>query len=214
MLQSLLCDVGGSRLIGDMDIEKSFPDVFRTARTLARAIAHHASALVTRTNQGQEAWRTNDYHRFQSGGGGFEGVDPRWPSVVGGSCSRDGEGACHRQLELPRRALAGRLQHSPAAAALTSWVSSIVKTVKQFRRWLPWQPLADELRELVLRNARQKPVRQLVSGGERNETEGVALAAEAAVFAVSELLLAWDEGGEVRTDGVFLICRFAEAAKC
>ncbi|CAB1117932.1 unnamed protein product [Ectocarpus sp. CCAP 1310/34] len=203
MLQSLLCDVGGSRLVGDMDIEKSFPDVFRTARTLARAIAHHASALVTRTNQGQEAWRTNDYHRFQSGGGGVEGVDPRWPSVVGGGCSRDGDGAGHRQLELPRRALAGRLQHSPAAAALTSWVSSIVKTVKQFRRWLPWQPLADELRELVLRNARQKPVRQLVSGGERNETEGRTLTAEAAVFAVSELLLAWDEGGEEVIPAVF-----------
>ncbi|CAM9799813.1 unnamed protein product, partial [Ectocarpus sp. 13 AM-2016] len=203
MLQSLLCDVGGSRLIGDMDIEKSFPDVFRTARTLARAIARHASALVTRTNQGQEAWRTNDNHCFQSGGGGFEGVDPRWPSVVGGSCSRDGEGAGHRQLELPRRALARRLQHSPAAAALTSWVSSIVKTVKQFRRWLPWQPLADELRELVLQNARQKPVRQLVSGGERKETEGRTLAAEAAVFAVSELLLAWDEGGEEVIPAVF-----------
>ncbi|CBN78757.1 expressed unknown protein [Ectocarpus siliculosus] len=203
MLQSLLCDVGGSRLIGDMDVEKSFPDVFRTARTLARAIAHHASALVTRPNQGQQAWRTNDYHRFQSGGGGFEGVDPHWPSIVGGSCSRGGEGAGNRQLKLPRRALAGRLQHSPAAAALTSWVSSIVKTVRQFRRWLPWQPLADELRELVLRNARRKPVRQLVSGGERNETQGRTLAAEAAVFAVSELLLAWDEGGEEVVPAVF-----------
>ncbi|CAM9873686.1 unnamed protein product [Ectocarpus fasciculatus] len=203
MLQSLLCDMGGSRLIGDMDIEKSFPDVFRTARTLARAIAQHASSLVTRTTEGEEAWRSNDYHRFQSGGGAFEGVDPRWPGVVGGNCSRGGEEASHRQLELPRRALAGRLQRAPAAAALTSWVSSIVKTVKQFRRWLPWQPLADELRELVLRNARQQPVKQLVTGGERDETERMTLAAEAAVFAVSELLLAWDEGGEELIPAVF-----------
>lgn len=206
-LRSLLCDADNSHFDVGLDIEKSFPDVFRTSRTLARAIARHASALVTGSNQDERAPRPNGYHQPSYSGGDSGGVERLRPNFVNGTGVGDGGGDRRRQepavdelLESPRRALAGRLQSTPAAAALVSWVSSVVKTAKQYRQWLPWQPFADELRELVLLSVRQRSVHQ-AAGGDGGGAGGRALAAEAAVFAVCELLLAWEETPAVRIDG-------------
>lgn len=200
-LRSLLCDAGSSRFDVDLDIEKSFPDVFWTARALARAIARHASSLVTGGGQGSGGPPLNGYHPAYPGGGsgGLELLRPYSVNCAGGGDAGGGRGqetAVVGRLESARRALAGRLQSAPAAGALVSWVSSVVKTAKQYEPWLPWQPFADELRELVLQS-----VRQQAEGGDGDAGGGGTLAAEAAVFAVCELLLAWTEKDEVRTEG-------------
>eukprot|EP00903_Cladosiphon_okamuranus_P018376 g16903.t2 len=195
-LRSLLCDVGSSRFDVSIDMEKSFPDVFRTARTLARAIARHASSLVTGAVQGSGGTPPNGYHPAYLAGdsGDLELLRPYSVNTAGGGDGggdRVQEAGVVGRLEPARRALAGRLQSAPAAGALVSWVSSIVKTAKQFEPWLPWQAFADELRELVLQS-----VRQHAGGCDEDVGAGRALAAEAAVFAVCELLLAWTEKDE------------------
>lgn len=208
-LRPLLCDADSysSRFDVGFDIETWFPDVFRTARTLARAIARHASCLVTGAGQGPGAPPLSGYHPAYSGGGSG-GLELLRPYSVNGASRGDGGGRSRKQepgvverLESPRGAMAGRLQSAPAAGALVSWVSSVVKTAKQYERWLPWQAFADELRELVLLSVRQQPAHR-AGGGDGGAAGGKALAAEAAVFAVCELLLAWTERGEVRTDGL------------
>lgn len=198
-LRPLLGDAAGPSFDTGEDIEKSFPDVFRTAQTLARAIAIHASYLIHRGSPGVRSPLTQGY------AGGFGGIEFSRPSSYvacddGSSCGTSKQGfQADGRLEAPRRALAGRLQKSPAAPVLISWVSSIVKTVKEFRRWLPWQPFADELRELL--SARQHPAPdQTGGGGGGAAAEGKTFAADAAVFAVCELLLAWEEAGQVRTN--------------
>ncbi|CAM9924413.1 unnamed protein product [Scytosiphon promiscuus] len=205
-LRPLLHDAAVPGFDAGEDIEKAFPDVFRTARTLARAIAKHASNLITRGSQGIGPPLMDGY--YSQSAGGFGGVEVTRPvsflpydtgPTVG--ASRQG-GAAEGRLEAPRRALAERLQRSPAAPALASWVSSIAKTAKQFRRWLPWQPFADELRELL--SARQRLVPEQQAGGDGGaEMEGKTLAAEAAVFAVCELVLAWEEAGQEIIASVF-----------
>lgn len=207
-LRSFLCNAENSRFDAGFDIEKSFPDVFRTARTLARAIAQRASALVTTSNdQGERDPRSNGYQAPYPGGddGVAELLRPHFANGNikgdGGGNSRQGVGAAER-LGSPRQALAGRLQSTPATAALIAWVSSVVKTAKQYRRWLPWQPFADELRELVLLSVRQRSVQEAGAGGaDGQEAGGRALALDAAVFAVCELLCAWEETPEVGIDG-------------
>ena len=197
-LRSLLCDAdSSSRFDVGLDMDKSFPDVFRTARTLARAIARHASSLVSGAGQGPGAPQPNGngYHPTYPGSGscGLGLLRPYSANGGGdGSGSREQEPGVAERLEPARGALAERLQSAPAAGALVSWVSSVVKTAKQYERWLPWQAFADELRELVLRS-----VRQQTEGG-----DGGALATDAAVFAVCELLLAWKETHQVRAAGL------------
>lgn len=206
-LRSLLCDADGTRFDAGFDMENSFPDVFRTARALARAIARHASALITGAGRGPGAPPPNGYHQAYPGGGSGGPVLPRPHSV--NSASRGGDGGSRAKepgvvgrLESASGALAGRLHGAPAAGALVSWASSIVKMARQYERWLPWQAFADELRELVMLSVGPpQPSHQADADGGDGDTGGErALAAEAAVFAVCELLLAWAEGDEVRTE--------------
>lgn len=208
-LRSFLCSAENSRFDAGFDIEKSFPDVFRTARTLARAIAQRASALVTNgNNQGEQGPGSNGYQTPYPGSRGYDVAELLRPDFVngnsngdGGGNSRQGVGAAER-LEPPRQALAGRLQSTPATGELISWVTSVVKTAKQYRQWLPWQPFADELRELVLLSVRQRSVQEAAAcGGDGEGAGGRALTAKAAVFAVCELLCAWEETPEVGIDG-------------
>ena len=205
-LRSLLCSADHSRFDAAFDIEKSFPDVFRTARVLARAIARHASAIVAgnKLNQGERGGGPTHHAPYPFGSGGGSGAAEllRLDRI-----EREPEGG--ERLDSPRRALAGRLRGAPAAGALVSWVSSVVRTAQQYRRWLPWQAFADELRELVLLSAPRQSV-----GGDGDAGRGGALEAEAAVFAVCELLLAWEEEGEVRThrcdkSDALLVCGFS-----
>lgn len=208
-LRSLLHGADHSRFDAAFDIEKSFPDVFRTARVLARAIARHASAFVASASGSARHSRG----RGAPPSGAFY-LPPPPP------CSGSGSGAAgsirldrgkqepmdNERLDSPRQALAGRLQGAPAAGALVSWVSSVVRTAQQYRQWLPWQPFADELRELMLvllmLSARRNHHGDADDGdGGVDATGGASLGAEAAVFAVCELLLAWGEEGEVRTRG-------------
>ena len=201
-LRSLLCDADSSRFDVSLDIEKSFPDVFRTARSLARAIARHASSLVA--GAGQE----NRYHPDYPGGssGGVELLRPYSANGAGGGTGGGRRGqeepGVVARLESARRVLVGRLQSAPAAGALVSWVSSVVKTATQYERWLPRQAFADELRELVLQSLRQQ---EEADGDDGDAGGGRALAAEAAVFAVCELLLAWADKDEVRTGGLDVV---------
>lgn len=224
LLRSLLCDADSSLFDTGVDVEKSFPDVFRTARALARAIARHASSLVTSATPGPGAPPPGGYHPAAYSGGGAGGVALVRPYSVsgagrgggGGGGSRTQETGAVERLEWPGGSLAGRLQSAPAAGALVSWVSSVVKTAKQYGRWLPRQAIADELRELVLLSVRQQPVHSAEGGG-GDAAGGRALAAEAAVFAVCELLLAWRESDEVKMDGVTgikfcLVVLFLEAS--
>lgn len=176
------------------------PDVFRTARTLARAISRQASAFITSDPGSRTRHLPNGYHHTHNGTD-LGSTDPnRPPNCDDGYGRKCGEGerdATVARLEQPRQALADRLQGAGepgAAAALKSWISSLVKTAKQFREWLPWQPFADELRELVQVSVWQPPA--AMTGGGEGAEEG-RVAAIAAVFAACELLLAW-EGGEVR----------------
>lgn len=214
-LRSLLCDADSSSRRFDVgfDIDQSFPDVFRTARTLARAIARNASSLVSGAAAGQGLGAPlldgNGYRSaYRGSGSGSGGLGVLRPYSTNGAGGGDGGGGRGQEpgvadrLEPARGALAGRLQSAaPAAGALlVSWVSSVVKTAKQYERWLPWQAFADELRELVLQS-----VRQQAEDGDRGAGGGRALAAEAAVFAVCELLLAWTERDEVRTDGLDVV---------
>lgn len=92
----------------------------------------------------------------------------------------------------PRRSLFARLRELPAGAALGNWVSSIVNTASRYRRWLPWQVFSDELRQLVLLLT-EKPMPMDAAGGDDRGMCG-QVAIVAAVFAVCELLLAWDAG--------------------
>ncbi|CAM9243868.1 unnamed protein product, partial [Hapterophycus canaliculatus] len=204
-LRPLLRDGAGPGFDTGEDIEKSFPDVFRTARTLARAIARYASHLVTRGSQGVRSTVTNSY--FSQSAAGFGNVELPGPTSFvahdGGPSggTRTQEIEADGRLDTPRRALAARLRKSPAAQALVSWVPSIVKTAKQFRPWLPWQPFAEELRELL--SVREHLVAEQAGGGSGAVAEGNTLAAEAAVFAVCELLLAWEGTGQEVVAHVF-----------
>lgn len=207
-LRSLLCDADSCRFDVGIDIEKSFPDVFRTARTLARAIARRASSLVTGADQGEGTLLHDDGYHPPYSEGGSGGLERLRPHVVNGPRGGGDRGSGRQKtgvvdgLESPRESLAGRLGTSPAVGALVAWVSSVVKTAKQYERWLPWQAFADELRELVLLSVRQQPGVRQTESARGDAAGGGALAAEAAVFAVCELLLAWSEKGEVRRNGL------------
>ncbi len=229
-LRSLLCsaDQDHSRFDASFDIEKSFPDVFQTARVLARAIARHASAFVAsvRHSQGRGAPPPGALYPPSSDSGSGSARPLRLDldldrvklePVDNGKGKGKGKGK--GRLDSPRQALAGRLNGAPAAGALVSWVSGIVRTAQQYRRWLPWQAFADELRELVLEllSARRYLVDAVDADVDADGDGGAAgeasLEAEAAVFAVCELLLAWGEEGEVRTRGsvgivLFLVPRY------
>lgn len=227
-LRPFLCDAvaGGGRFGAGFDLNL-IPDVFRTARTLARAVSRHASDITIADDQGNDA-RANDYHRrlcADHGSGGVESfplyqangdvaadrgsaepflflrdnddsgnrgaaVEKEQPTAVIGQLG----GATRRpvidQLEPPRRALIGRLRRVPEAGALVSWVSSLGKTVEQYRQWIPWQPFADELRGLLLLGVREQPrtAAGRVDGGGGGRGDA---AATAGVFAVCELLLIW-----------------------
>lgn len=143
--------------------------------------------------------RQSDRSRFHVNGDYFSrDTEASRPGCFEGDGStrrdeREGEG-CLRQ---PREALASRLLRGlPAAGALLSWVSNIVKTAVLYRQWLPWQAFADELRELVLLYIRHPP--QAAGGSDKGVgREGPAAAGAASVFAACSLLLAW-EAGEVR----------------
>ena len=238
-LRSFLCDAAGGGRFGTGFDLNLIPDVFRTARTIARAVSRHASALITAGNQGDGAGG-NENRRFcsadgsggvepsllfQANGAGDQGGDARAndyrrffsDDVSGGvepfqlytaNGDSDYRGAAGEreplvigELESPRRALIGRLGGVPQAGAFVSWVSSLVKTVKQYRRWFPWQPFADELRGL-LRGVREQPGPAAGRGdGGGVGRRDAAPAAAAGMFAACELLLAW-EGVQV----IFLFC--------
>eukprot|EP00752_Nemacystus_decipiens_P015153 g13499.t1 len=216
-LRSLLCDAdSGSRFDAGSDIDKSFPDVFRTARTMARAIARHASSLVHFVHFADAAGRGpgvmplligNGYHpAYPGSGSGVPGLLRPYSAIgadggEGGGNWRKEPGVVQR-LEPARGALAGRLEGVPAAETLISWVSSVVKTAKQYQRWLPWQAFADELRELVLQIVRQQAEGYDGAAGGGGGT-GRTLAAEAGIFAVCELLLAWVDTDEEVIAAVF-----------
>lgn len=174
----------GSREPGEF----SFPDVFRTARTLAQAVSRHGSAIIMGGSH-----VTNGPVRFHAGNGSFVYTSPHPRQIQReNEHNSDNSGA----LAPPRRALAGRLGSVPAVGALQSWVSGVVKTAARYKRWLPWQAFSDELRQLVLLQT-QQPVPPAMDGCEGGSM-GDGVAAVAATVAVCELLLAWD-GGQVKT---------------
>lgn len=218
-LRKFLCDSdvdwchGTGHSVGFSESSQfSLPDVFRTARTLARAVSRHASFFIM--GNGQDAsssggWANDSFSnvsfsnsalRLHAGNGACP--DPSQQRRLGVNChSRD----CHQRrsegrtgfeasLNPPRRALVARLQGVPAAGALGVWVSNVVKTAARYRRWLPWQAFSDELRRLLLLRTRQ-PLP--MASNDDNCVAGGDAAAVAATFAVCELLLAWD-GGQVR----------------
>ena len=201
---------GGGRFGAGFDLNL-IPDVFRTGRTIARAVSRHASDIIIADGQGDDS-RANDYHRRFCADDGSGGVESFLRYQANGDVAADrgsvepflflrdngnsgNRGAAVEKEQptavigqwggAPRRAVIGRLRRVPEAGALVSWVSSLGKTVKQYRQWIPWQPFADELRGLLLLGVREQP-RVDGGGGGRGDA-----AAAAGVFAVSELLLAW-----------------------
>lgn len=197
-LRHFLCDADGARFGVHVDLKHQVPDVFRTARTLARAISRHASALIS-SDLSDAGGQPIGHHGYLFDAG-FGGVESRGDDFTNGDNANgrrgggEAEHAVDGGLKPPRQALAGRLRGAPAAGALVSWLSSIVKTAEKYRQWLPWQAFADELRELMLLSVRQ---RARAPGGGRGDDKQAPLGAAASVFAVCEILLAW-EGGEVR----------------
>lgn len=114
-----------------------------------------------------------------------------------GDPDRDsGEGsASDESLGPPRQELYKRLERAPGAQALVAWASSLIKTARQYVKWLPWQPFAAELRQLLLLDMRES-VEGRTGASRQRGAHGPTNAAAATVFVVCELLLAW-EGGEV-----------------
>lgn len=197
-LRSLLHDVDGDYSGLDVELKNSIPDVFRTARTLARTVSRHAFATVT-GGEGDGAG-ANGHHPFRRDCdfGSVESIRRSY-SNGDGRDRREGteqEHAVDGTLEPPRRALARRVPSALRTGALMSWVSSLVTIIRQYRQWLPWQAFADELRDLVLLSVR----RTVQTGGaHQNGTGEGPPASAAALFAACELLAAW-EGGAVRTE--------------
>ena len=169
------------------------PDVFTTARTLARAISRYADFLVTSSPHG-EGQPVNGNPRFHSDGPSM-GARGNLSNLANGAkdslhyagIPQDGASGSSEQ---PRRALFARLRGAPPADALDSWVSSIVQTVRQFREWLPWQAFADELRGLLQLSVREPPARGMDWEGRATQAEPVA--AVAGAYAMCEVLLAWE----------------------
>lgn len=177
------------------EVDAWIPDVFRTARALARAISRHTFALGT-VDQGG-GMRPDNHSSFHVNGDRCSGDTEGSRSGCfedEGSTRRD-ERKCEKCLKPPRQALASRLSSLPAAGELLSWVSNVVITAVLYKQWLPWQAFADELRELVLLYIQQPP--QAAGGSDKGVGRGHPAASAASVFAACSLVLAW-EAGEVR----------------
>lgn len=168
------------------------PDVFSIAQVLIRTISRQALTFV-KEDQVAEGTRPNGY-RLSNGcdSGGIEPIQSSRTDID--NIGRGGEGG-HASKKLLER-LASLLKGAATAGELASWVSSMLRTAVQYRPWLPWQAFAEELRELVASSMKQfvKP-----ACGDEKEAEAKEIAAAASMFAVCELLLAWD-AAEVRSN--------------
>lgn len=191
---------------GDLAFVASFPDVFQTARTLARALTRRASSLAGVTDcVGRNGFR--DAHDFPVSDFDLRSkVSDFKERAITGMQRKDIVGVVpDDSLPPARRALAGRLSAQTGLSnhrVLESWVTSVAKTVARYKRWLPWQVFAQELRETLLQQFQSPSSLSSSSSSSAYIKDGKGLphgdvAAEAAAFAACELVAAWN-GQEVR----------------